>query len=178
MAAKDFHINGPTVIKWGASTANTDIAYTDNDDLVRITVRDHYRTFTRNDTGDMIAEGVHAGSTATIDFTAAAWDDNQLWSLLSKARVGTITSAVASEGAFATVGAPIVNGSAPCVFALAVVPTNPGAVVYTFPKVMLSAGPEYIDLGNSVKRIALTFTTVAPASGTTIITTTAVPSGA
>jgi hypothetical protein len=40
---------------------------------------------------------------------------------------------------------------------------------------MLASGPEYLDFGNTLKRVALSFVTLAPASGTTVVTTSAVP---
>lgn len=155
MAATDFHINGPTVIKWSAAGADArnNLGYTDNDDLVRISMIDHKRTYTRNDGGDMIAEGVYAGSTATLDLTLVSWDEGELASLISRCRTGTASSGVASQGGIATVGKAI-SGN---LIALEIAPTNTGADVYLFPRLMLQTGPEIMDLGNAVKRISMSF---------------------
>lgn len=175
-AATDFHVNGPTSILWRKSGTGslTPLGYTDNDDLIRISMRDHYRTFSRNDTGDMIAEAVLSGTTMTIDFTMVAWNQDQLEDLLSLVRSGSTTGTIASEGLFAKIGNQVVNGSNPTILELQILPTNVGATIFTFPRVMLSSGPEVLDLGNTVKRLAFSFITVAPASGTFIATTTAV----
>lgn len=180
MAAGDFHVNGPTKIYWGAgaAVANASLAElgrTDNDDLVRITGRDHYRTFSRNDLGDMIAEAVTAGTTYTIDFTMVSWDQSELNRLLKKCRQGNVTSpTIADEGIAATVGGSVVTGGERMV-TVRIVPEQNGSTIYKF-NAMLSAGPEYMDMGNTVKRIALSFTSVA--DGTTApLTTSAVTGG-
>jgi hypothetical protein len=169
MASQDFHVNGPTKIKIGfgkavAGSSMTELGYTDNEDLVRIQVRDHVRTFTRNDTGDMIAEAVMSGSTATVDMTFVSWDDTQFWTMLKKHRQGTVNQpAVADEGKFATVGGVVVDGDER-VLTLEIVPTRVGETSYKFPSVMITAGPEYVDLGNTVKRIAMSFTSIVTVS--------------
>jgi hypothetical protein len=172
-AATDFHVNGPTTIYWnvgGTSAPATELGKTDNDDLIRITMRDHYRTFSRNDTGDMIAEGVVAGSTAVIDFTMVSWNQDELEKLIKRARTGgSLTAGVGNEGIFATVGGSIVNGASPRTIALKIEPTNTGGTIYTFKNLMLSTGPEYMDFGNTLKRIAFSFTSVA---GTEVAVTT------
>lgn len=172
-AAIDFHVNGPTTIYWnvgGTSAPATELGKTDNDDLIRITMRDHYRTFSRNDTGDMIAEGVVAGSTAVIDFTMVSWNQDELEKLIKRARTGgSLTAGVGNEGIFATVGGSIVNGASPRTIALKIEPTNAGGTIYTFKNLMLSTGPEYMDFGNTLKRIAFSFTSVA---GTEVAVTT------
>jgi len=180
-AATDFHVNGPTTIKWGAWLANgnapanntlVELGKTDNEDLIRITVRDHYRTFTRNDLGDMIAESVTAGSTATIDMTLVSWNQDELLKLLRKVRQGLVsTQTVDDEGKYATVGGSTVTGGARLV-KLYIEPTTVGETVYEFGAVMLSAGPEYIDFGNTLKRIALSFTSV-PVGNQSVFSTTA-----
>jgi hypothetical protein len=151
---QDFHVNGPTVIKWGASTASTELGMTDNEDLIRIVGRDHYRTFTRNDTGDMIAEAVYAGTSWTIDFTMVSWNQTQLEALLGRVRSG---AGGGDEGTMANVGGTLFDGRA---IALSIEGTNDGSMTYTFATVMLASGPEYIDFGNTVKRIALSFVSV------------------
>lgn len=170
-ASTDFHVAGPVTIKWGAWTTGSapsvfaDFGKTDNEDLVRITVRDHYRTFTRNDLGDMIAESVTAGSTASIDMTLVSWNQDELLKLLKQVRLGNVTSpAAADEGKFATVGGQTVTAGARLI-GLQIIPTTVGETIYSFPSVMLSAGPEYIDFGNTLKRIALSFTSVPTATG-------------
>lgn len=171
--ASDFHVNGPTKIYWdigGTATPANELGRTDNDDLIRITMRDHYRTFSRNDTGDMIAEGVVAGSTAVIDFTMVSWNQDELEKLIKRARTGgSLTAGVGNEGIFATVGGSIVNGASPRTIALKIDPTNVGGTTYTFKNLMLSTGPEYMDFGNTLKRIAFSFTSVA---GTEVAVTT------
>lgn len=169
MPATDFHINGPTVIKWSAAGAGSrnNLGYTDNDDLVRISMIDHKRTYTRNDGGDMIAEGVYAGSTATLDLTLVSWDEGELASLISRCRTGTASSGVASQGGIATVG----KAASSNLIALEIEPTNTGADVYLFPKMMLQTGPEIMDLGNAVKRISMSFISFIPNSGGTTFAT-------
>lgn len=165
-AATDFHVNGPTKIYWavgGTAAPATELGKTDNDDLIRITMRDHYRTFSRNDTGDMIAESVVAGTTAVIDFTMVSWNQEELEKLLNRVRVGGANpaNAITNEGIFATVGGSVVNGPSPKTVALKIEPTNVGGTIYTFKNLMLSTGPEYMDFGNTLKRIAFSFTSVA-----------------
>lgn len=180
-AATDFHVAGPVTISWGAWSGGlapvtfTELGKTDNEDLVRITVRDHYRTFTRNDLGDMIAESVTAGSTASIDMTLVSWNQSQLLTLLKKVRLGDASSpTAANEGNYATVGGATVTAGARLI-GLKITPTTAGETIYTFPSVMLSAGPEYIDFGNTLKRIALSFTSV-PTTANIFATTTEVSS--
>lgn len=172
-AATDFHVNGPTTIYWdvgNTAAANLELGKTDNDDLIRITMRDHYRTFSRNDTGDMIAEGVLSGTTAVIDFTMVSWNKEELEKLIKRVRAGgSATTGVANEGIFATVGGSIVNGALPRTVSLRIVPTNVGETIYNFKNVMLSTGPEYMDFGNTLKRIAFSFTSIA---GTEVAVTT------
>lgn len=164
MAAGDFHVNGPTKIYWGAGAgvANSSLAElgrTDNEDLVRISGRDHYRTFSRTDLGDMIAEAVLAGTTWSIDFTMVAWDQGEVNKLIAKCRQNkTSSQGIADEGEEATVGGVVVTGGARMV-TLKIEPDRTGETVYVF-NCMLSAGPEYMDMGNTVKRIALSFTSV------------------
>lgn len=178
-AATDFHVNGPTTVRWGLNAGTlVDLGFTDNDDLVRIAVTDHKRIFTRNDSGDMIAEVVYSGSTAVIDVTFVSINEDELNELVSKARTGTGATTIANQGVFATVGGVTIGNANPAngvrIFALEIEPTNSGETKFTFPRVMLTSGPEYMDLGNAVKRIAMSFTTVAPASGTAFMTTAAV----
>lgn len=164
-AATDFHVNGPTKIYWdigGTASPTNELGKTDNDDLIRITMRDHYRTFSRNDTGDMIAEGVLSGTTAVIDFTMVSWNKDELEKLLKRVRQGgSATAGIANEGIFATVGGSIINGATPRTLSLKIDPTTVGETVYTFKNVMLSTGPEFMDFGNTLKRIAFSFTSVA-----------------
>lgn len=174
-------------IKWGAWLANgtapasntlVELGKTDNEDLIRITVRDHYRTFTRNDLGDMIAESVTAGSTATIDMTLVSWNQEELLKLLRKVRQGLVnTHTTADEGKYASVGGSTVTGGARLV-KLYIEPTTVGETIYEFGAVMLSAGPEYIDFGNTLKRIALSFTSVPVGNAAAFSTTDAKGSGA
>jgi len=164
-AATDFHVNGPTSIYWdvgGTAAPGNNLGKTDNDDLIRITFRDHYRTFSRNDTGDMIAESVVAGTTAVIDFTMVSWNKDELEKLIKRVRTGGSAAAgIANEGIFATVGGSVVNGASPRTISLKIDPTTVGETVYTFKNLMLTTGPEYIDFGNTLKRIAFSFTSVA-----------------
>lgn len=176
MAATDFHVNGPTKIYWGAGSAVEDsnlveIGRTDNEDLVRITARDHYRTFTRNDLGDMIAEAVFSGTSFSLDFTMVSWDQTELNKLLKKCRQGTAQSPViADEGIRATVGGVVVMQGERTV-TIKIDPEKVGEIAYKF-NCMLSAGPEYMDMGNTVRRIALSFMTVADGTNQPLITTT------
>ena len=164
MAATDFHVNGPTVIGWkvaGSEGSFSSLGYTDNDDLVRITATDHKRTYTRNDGGDMIAEAVYSGTTGTLDLTLVSWDEAALSGLISHCRTGTATAGVAAQGSIATVGGPILGTAGNLrTVSIQINPTNAGADVYEFPRLMLNTGPEYIDLGNAVKRVSLSFTSV------------------
>ena len=72
MPMTDFHVSGPTKIRWGVG-GTTDVldelGYTDNEDLIRISATDHKRMFSRNDQGDMVGEVVLSGTTFSIDFT-------------------------------------------------------------------------------------------------------------
>lgn len=177
MPFQDFHVTGPVKIQWAVATGTlADLGQTDNEDLVRITVRDHHRSFSRNDQGDMMGESVLSGTTAMVDFTMIAWDQQELVKLIERARVGgTPAYAVGDEGLFATVGGVVVNHATLAkTIKLKITPVNSGAISYEFPTVMLSSGPEYMDFGNTVKRVALSFTTIAPSSGTTIMVTAAV----
>ena len=164
MASTDFHINGPTVIEFknaGAGGSYTSLGYTDNDDLIRISSVDHKRTYTRNNSGDMIAEAVLNGTTATLDFTLVSWDEVALATLIARCRTGTGT-ALADSGKIATIGrSALLNG-----VEIKITPTNTGADVYVFPRLMLQSGPEIIDLGNAVKRVSLSFVTYAETSPT------------
>jgi hypothetical protein len=54
-----------------------------------------------------------------------------------------------------------VNGALPKTISLKIDPTTAGETVYTFKHLMLTTGPEYIDFGNTLKRIAFSFTSVA-----------------
>lgn len=174
MPATDFHVAGPVRIDWATSgTAGTQLGVTDNEDLVRITAVDHRRTFSRNDQGDMIGEIVYSGSTFTIDFTMVSWDQGELQKLIERCRVGTAVGGVGAEGLFATVGKTGINNASPNTISLKISPTTVGEIVYSFEKVLLASGPEYLDFGNTLKRIALSFVTTAPASGTTVATTSA-----
>lgn len=176
MAAGDFHVNGPTKIYWGAGTNQSgtnlsELGRTDNEDLVRITGRDHYRTFSRSDLGDMIAEAVLAGTTWSIDFTMVAWDQGELNKLLKKCRQGAVNNPIiGDEGEEATVGGVVVT-SGTRVVTIMIEPDRAGETAYRF-NCMLSAGPEYMDMGNTVKRIALSFTSVADGINTPLTTTT------
>jgi hypothetical protein len=164
-AATDFHVNGPTSIYWnvgGTADPSVELGKTDNDDLIRITFRDHYRTFSRNDTGDMIAESVLSGTTAVIDFTMVSWNKDELEKLLKRVRTGgSLAAGIANEGIFATVGGSTIQGALPKTISLKIDPTTVGETVYTFKNLMLTTGPEYIDFGNTLKRIAFSFTSVA-----------------
>jgi hypothetical protein len=172
-ASTDFHVTGPVVISWAIVGGNyAELGRTDNEDLVRISVTDHKRMFSRNDQGDMIGEIVLSGSTATVDFTMVSWNQTEIEKLIERARVGTSTGGIAKEGLFATIGGTVVGGAAPKTIKLKIEPTTSGETVYEFALVHLASGPEYMDFGNTLKRIALSFATLAPASGTTTIITT------
>lgn len=174
MAATDFHVAGPVRIDWALSgTASTQLGVTDNEDLVRITAVDHRRTFSRNDQGDMIGEVVYSGSTFTIDFTMVAWDQTEIQKLIERCRAGTSAGAVTAEGLFAPIGKTGINNTNPNTISLKISPTTVGEIVYNFDKVLLASGPEYLDFGNTLKRIALSFVTTAPASGAVVATTSA-----
>lgn len=161
MAETDFHVQGPTTIKIDGNV----IGYTDNEDLIRITMTDHIRSFTRLDQGDMIAESVLSGTTAAIEFTMVAWDDVELWTMISKARGGALAT-VTAEGVSGVVGSTMSTRT----FALTITPSRDDQTIYAFGAVLLTSGPEYIDFGNTVKRIALAFTSTA---GDAAVTTTA-----
>jgi hypothetical protein len=166
MASTDFHINGPTVIRWyrtdGGSPGFVELGYTDNDDLVRVSVTDHKRIFSRNDTGDMISQVLYSGTTATLDFTMIAWDDAVLEAFLCKCRTGLTAplSGSNAQGQFASVGgvARTGNPATERVVNLVVTPVadTPGTYYYQFDMV-LNSGPEYMDFGNAAKRIAMSF---------------------
>jgi hypothetical protein len=175
MPATDFQVSGPTTIAWTDSTNFVNLGFTDNEDLIRISATNHSRSFSRNDQGDMIGEAVMSGTTFTIDFTLVSWDQAELVKLISKVRSGTASANAADEGLFATVGGTVVNGATSRRIGLRITPTTSGQIVYSFPRVMLASGPEYLDFGNTLKRVALSFVTLAPASGTTVVTTSAVP---
>ncbi len=164
MAAGDFHVAGPTKIYIGG----TEIGWTDNDDLVSIEVRDHYRNFTRLDLGAMIAESVLAGSTATISFTMVAWDNTALWTQLGLARE-IAGATVANEGKSALVGSVASAHD----LTLTIEPQRLGQTKYAFGSVILASGPEYIDFGNATKRIALSFTSLGATTFATTTTTAA-----
>ena len=176
MAETDFHINGPTVVKWAVYTPGgetptfTNLGYTDNDDLIRIVVTDHKRLFNRNDSGDMISQAVMSGSTAVLDMTLISWDEEQLNNLLYRCRTGTGTGAtIANQGNFASVGG-IASTTASTTgrdIAIQIQPTNTGADIYLFPKLMLNTGPEYLELGNTAKRLAWSFITMYDSTATT-----------
>ncbi len=136
-AATDFHVNGPTTVRWGLNTgALIDLGFTDNDDLVRIAVTDHKRIFTRNDSGDMIAEVVYSGSTAVIDVTFVSINEDELNELVSKARTGAGATAIANQGVFATVGGVTIGNAAPAtgvrIFSLEIEPTNAGETMLAY----------------------------------------------
>jgi hypothetical protein len=172
MASTDFHVNGPTVVRWkiaGAQGTATALGYTDNDDLIRISTIDHRRNYTRNDGGDMIAESVLSGTTATLDMTLVSWDETELNELISYCRTGTAGSAIGDQGKIATVGGPTVTGNVRCV-ALEIFPANTGADAYLFNRMILTTGPEYMDLGNAVKRISMSFTSAFVAGDTVFAT--------
>lgn len=175
MPATDFHVAGPVRIDWATTgSASTQLGVTDNEDLVRITAVDHRRTFSRNDQGDMIGEVVYSGSTFTIDFTMVSWDQTELQKLVERCRVGTSAGAVTAEGLLALVGKTGINHANPNTITLKISPTTSAEIVYEFPKVLLASGPEYLDFGNTLKRIALSFVTTAyGASATTVATTSA-----
>ena len=176
MASTDFHINGPTVIEFknaGDGGSYTSLGYTDNDDLIRISSVDHKRTYTRNNSGDMIAEAVLNGTTATLDFTLVSWDEAALSTLLARCRSGAGTS-LANSGLIATIGRSALSNGVE----IKITPTNSGADVYVFPRLMLQSGPEIIDLGNAVKRVSLSFVTYAetsPGPASTYVTITNQP---
>ena len=175
MPSTDFQVSGPTDILWADNTTYVSLGRTDNEDLIRISATNHSRSFSRNDQGDMIGEAVMSGTTFTIDFTLVSWDQAELVKLISKVRTGTASSTASNEGLFATVGGTVVNGATNRRIGLRITPTTSGQIVYEFPRVMLASGPEYLDFGNTLKRVALSFVTLAPASGTTVVTTSAVP---
>jgi hypothetical protein len=137
-----------------------ELGRTDNDDLIRISGRDHIRTFSRSDLGDMIAEAVTAGTTWTIDFTMVAWDQAELNKMLKHVRQGDVTNPdIGDEGVSAEVGGVVVTSGTRSI-TLTIDPDKVGATRYTF-HCMMSAGPEYMDMGNTVRRIAMSFTSVA-----------------
>lgn len=175
MAAGDFHVNGPTKIYWAPGPAAADpdeLGRTDNDDLIRISGRDHIRTFSRSDLGDMIAEAVTAGTTWTIDFTMVAWDQAELNKLLKHVRQGDVTNpGIGDEGISAEVGGVVIGTSGTRSITLLIDPEKVGATQYEF-HCMMSAGPEYMDMGNTVRRIAMSFTSVANGDDPPLTTTT------
>lgn len=181
-ANTDFHVQGPCVISWkmaeAAGTAYAGLGLTDNEDLIRITSRDHYRTFSRTDQGDMVGEMVFSGTTMTIDMTLVSFDQDEFVKLIHRFRSGASTpaSTAGNEGLFASVGGTLYGTSSGVYrpISLKITPSRVGEIIYEFPRVAIVTGPEYIDFGNTVKRVAFSFQTLAPASGTTIVTTSAV----
>jgi hypothetical protein len=174
MPMTDFHVSGPTKIRWGVggtTGALDELGYTDNEDLIRISATDHKRMFSRNDQGDMVGEVVLSGTTFSIDFTMVSWDQDQLQKLINVVRTAANNGAVTAEGLFATVGGSVRTGPARRDLRLSIVPSRAGQISYTFDSLMLVSGPEYLDFGNTLKRIALSFQTMAPSSGNAVATT-------
>jgi len=172
----DFHVQGPTKVLWKLPSegeqAYRELGYTDNEDLIRITTRDHVRTFSRNDQGDMVGTAAYSGTTMTIDMTLISFDQDEFVKLIHRTRGGSGTPAAspANEGLFSTVGGILSDR----LISIQILPTRVGEIKYLFSRVMLVTGPEYIDFGNTIKRLAMSFQTVAPTEGTAVVTTSAV----
>lgn len=152
--ALEIKVPGPSKIRIGAGTGSlSDFAYTDNEDLARIEVEDHFRVVKTSDRGEMDAAVIYTGTSALIAFTAAKWDEgvwiSQMNTLRGSVTEGTILAAKIGQTLFT--GA---SGETDLSFALAIVPAIAGNKSYTFPRCYPPQPHQLIGFGNVEKRLA------------------------
>ena len=166
-AVTDFHVCGPFALQLKVGNAYVSLGYTNNEDLASIRISDHYLTFTENDSGAMISDRIALGTSATLSITLTSWDQSRLLQLISMSRLGLSSAEAFMEGVIAPPGSLSVavmatnDSPAPITKTLAIklVPTTVGETAWEFKAMLLTSGPEYIDHGNTAKKIALEFAT-------------------
>lgn len=72
-------VTGPHTIEWSdaAGTGNTVLGRGDNNDLFRIEVTNRYADIQTNEYGEMAAQSVMVGATATVNFSLVSFDRDE-----------------------------------------------------------------------------------------------------
>jgi hypothetical protein len=152
--AMTWNTTGPTKVQIALNAASPsweDLGRTDNENLVRVEVEDHLRSFTRNDLGDMTAEVCVTGSTARVSFALVHWDEDVVEKVFGQFRLSNASATDADEGKYGTVGALMVTDDH--VFSLRLLTSRSGAKSYTFKYVRPVQPVGIIDFGNVEKRL-------------------------
>jgi len=106
------NVAGPHLIQWKAATSGAtyaDLGRGDNNDLFRIETTHKYADISTNEFGDMPAESVLTGITATLHMSFASWDIDEYTKL--QARV-TGRSATSNTTYFPVIGGLVGAGNA------------------------------------------------------------------
>jgi len=105
--ARAFHVFGPTVVYWGATTASdgTAVGQSDGQTLVAIDLVTPHRAITTDGFGGEAADFIQLSSHAKVAITFIDWDTTQLNQMIT-----AITgSGFATIGEIGTVGALTIN---------------------------------------------------------------------
>lgn len=72
-------VTGPHTIEWSdaSGSGNTTLGRGDNNDLFRIEITNRYADINTNEYGDMPAQSVFTGATATVNFSLASFDRDE-----------------------------------------------------------------------------------------------------
>ena len=72
-------VSGPHTIEWSdaSGSGNTTLGRGDNNDLFRIEVTNRYADIQTNEYGEMVAQSVMVGATATVSFSLVSFDRDE-----------------------------------------------------------------------------------------------------
>jgi len=104
--ATAIEVTGPHTIKWSDSAGSGSKAVLgrgDNNDLFRIEVTNRYVDIQTNEYGEMAAQSVLVGSTATVNFSLASFDRDEALKL--QRRSGANAAGTGLAASFPVVGA-------------------------------------------------------------------------
>lgn len=85
--ATAIEVTGPHTIKWSdaSGSATTELGRGDNNDLFRIEVTNRYADIHTNEYGEMAAQSVMVGATATVNFSLVSFDRDEALKLQRRA---------------------------------------------------------------------------------------------
>ena len=85
--ATAIEVTGPHTIKWSdaSGSATTELGRGDNNDLFRIEVTNRYADIQTNEYGEMAAQSVMVGATATVNFSLVSFDRDEALKLQRRA---------------------------------------------------------------------------------------------
>jgi hypothetical protein len=158
--ATAIEVSGPHVIKWSDSSGSASpvtLGRGDNNDLFRIEVTNRYTDIQTNEYGEMVAQSILVGATATVNFTLVSFDRDEALKLQRRSGGNASSSGLAASfpavGSLTNAGHSTAANDNTIYFTLD--PDISSRIGITVPRVRITA-LNFTDFGNKATRLAIT----------------------